>query len=100
MRAGVSAEEPRAGRSVTAVHAHRAVVHVDLGGGTQVRSVVIGSPALPLLALTAQDADKSLFKLTAGAGVDDGVQAAVEVAEPEDHLEKCLWRTQAGIEGT
>lgn len=63
-------------------------------------SVVVGSPALPLLTLTAQDANKSLFKLTAGAWVDDGVQAAVEVAEPEDHLEKCLWRTQVGIEGT
>lgn len=63
-------------------------------------SVVVGSPALPLVALTAQDADKSLFKLTAGAWVDDGVQAAIEVAEPENHLEKCLWRTQVGIERT
>lgn len=63
-------------------------------------SVVVRSPALPLLALTAQDADESLFKLTAGARVDDWVQATVEVAEPEDHLEKCLWRTQIGIEGT
>lgn len=63
-------------------------------------SIVVGSPALPLLTLTAQDANKPLFKLTAGAWVDDRVQAAVEVAEPEDHLEKCLWGTQVGIEGT
>lgn len=83
-----------------AIHANRTVVHVDLIGGTHVRSVVVGSPALSLLTLTAQDADESLFKLTAGARVNDGVQAAVEVAEPEDHLEKRLWRTQVGIEGT
>lgn len=63
-------------------------------------SVVIGSPSLPLLALTAQDADKSLFKLTTGARVDDGVQAAVKISEPEDHFKKRLWRTQVGIEGT
>lgn len=36
-------------------------------------SVVVGSPSLPLLALTAQDADESLFKLAARARVDDGV---------------------------
>lgn len=36
-------------------------------------SVVVWSPALPLLALTAQDADKSLFELTTGTRVDDGV---------------------------
>lgn len=100
MRASSSAEEPRAGGSMIAVHANRTVVRVDLTSGAHVGSVVVGSPALPLVALTAQDADKSLFKLAAGAWIDDGVQAAIEVTEPEDYLEKCLWRTQVGIEGT
>lgn len=63
-------------------------------------SVVVGSPAFSLVALTAQDANETLFEFTAVAGINDGVQAAVEVAEPEDHLKKRLWRPQIGVKRT
>ena len=40
-----------------------------------------------------------LFELAAVAGVDDGVQAAVEVAQPEDDFEECFGGAQVGVEG-
>ena len=64
--------------------------------------VVIGSPALlPLMVtLAAQDADERQLELTAVAGVDDGVQTAVEVAQPEDHLKEGFGGPQVCIERT
>ena len=62
-----------------------------LGGGAQVCSVVVvGLPALllRLVAAAAQDTDEGHLELAAVAGVDDGVHAAVEVAQPEEHLEE------------
>lgn len=41
-----------------------------------------------------------LFELTAVAGVDDGVQAAVKVPKPENDFEKRVRRTQAAVERT
>ena len=57
------------------------------------RAVRVGPPAwaFPAVTLGAQDANEGQFELAAVAGVDDGVQAAVEVAQPEDHLEQGLW---------
>lgn len=52
-------------------------------------SVAVGPPAqlLAPVALASQDLDESPLELLAGAGVDDGIQAAVEVAKPKNHLE-------------
>lgn len=44
-----------------------------------------------------EDAYEGQFELSAVAGVDDGIQAAVEVAQPEDHLEERLRGTQVGV---
>lgn len=63
--------------------------------------VVAGPPTLLLLLLTAaalKDTYEGLLELSAVAGVDDGVQAAVEVAQPEDHLEQRLRRTKVWVE--
>lgn len=50
--------------------------------------VVVNPPdGPPPTTLALEQADESSFELFAGAGVDDGVHAAVEVAEPEDNLE-------------
>lgn len=48
--------------------------------------VVVRSPTWPSPAVTSafEDADESQLELPAVAGVDDGIQAAVEVAKPED----------------
>lgn len=56
-------------------------------GGPSPR-VIINPPDGPLpTTLALEQTDESSFELFAGAGVDDGVHAAVEVAEPEDNLE-------------
>lgn len=39
-----------------------------------------------------------LFELAAVAGIDDGVQAAVEVSEPENDFEEGLRRTKTAAE--
>lgn len=44
-----------------------------------------GSPAL-----AAENAGKGFLELTAEAGIDDGVDAAVEVAQPEAYLKNGL----------
>lgn len=46
-----------------------------------------GSPAL-----AAEHAGKGFLELTAEAGIDDGVDAAVEVAQPEAYLKNGLRR--------
>ncbi|TNN62249.1 hypothetical protein EYF80_027513 [Liparis tanakae] len=43
---------------------------------------------LTLVTLASEDADEGQLELAVIAGVDDGVQAAVEVAQPEDHFEE------------
>lgn len=57
----------------------------DVGG-----AVVVGleARALPLVTLAPEDTDEGQLELPVVAGVDDGVQAAVEVAQPEDDLEE------------
>lgn len=55
-------------------------------------------PALTLpLPATAKDPDKRLFELAAVAGINDGVQAAVEVSEPKDNSEEGFRRPQSGV---
>lgn len=41
----------------------------------------------PPVALALEQPDEGALELLAGAGVDDGVHAAVEVSQPEDDLE-------------
>lgn len=48
--------------------------------------------------LAASQVLRYLFELAAVAGVDDGVQAAVEVSEPEDDFEEGLRRPEAAAE--
>lgn len=61
--------------------------------------VVVRLPILTLpLPAAAQDSDEGLFKLAAVARVDDWVQAAVEVSQPEDDFEEGFRRTQAAVE--
>lgn len=38
-----------------------------------------------------------LFELAAVAGINDGVQAAVEVSEPKDNSEEGFRRPQSGV---
>lgn len=40
--------------------------------------------------LAAQEAEKGALELATGAGVDERVHTAVEVAQPEDDLEDAL----------
>lgn len=86
--------------------------------------VVVRLPPLPLpLPLTAEDPNKGLrrkktskqinpasqtgrvfgaiylFELPAVARVDDGVQAAVEVAQPKNDFKKCVRWTKTAVEG-
>lgn len=56
------------------------------------------APAAP--ALAAQEAEEGALELAAGAGVDERVHAAVEVAEPEDDLEDALRGLQLREQGT
>lgn len=66
----------------------------DVGG-----AVVVGLEArtLPLMTLTPEDTDEGQLELPVVAGVDDGVQAAVEVAQPEDDFEEDFRRAQVHI---
>ena len=45
-----------------------------------------------------EDAYEGQFELSAVAGVDDGVETGVEVAQPEEHLEQRLRRTKVWVE--
>lgn len=49
------------------------------------------------MTLASQDADKGQLELTIVARVDDGVQTAVEVAQPKDHLEEGIRGPQVCI---
>ena len=49
------------------------------------------------MTLAFEDADEGKLELAVVAGVDDGVQAAVEVAQPEDHFEEDIWWAQVHI---
>ena len=68
----------------------------DVGG-----AVVVGSPAgaFALMTLAPQDANESQLELPIVAGVDDGVQAAVEVAQPEDDFKEDFRWAQVHIKG-
>lgn len=67
----------------------------DVGG-----AVVVGleARALRLATLAPEDTDERQLKLPVVTGVDDGVQAAVEVAQPEDDFEEDFRRAQVHIE--
>lgn len=77
---------------LTAIHANGAGVCVDLHGRARLDAVVVRPPALLFLLLTLapEDPNEGLLELTAVTGVNNGVQAAVEVAQPEDHFEECF----------
>lgn len=61
--------------------------------------VVIRSPTRSSLAVTSafEDEAESVLKLPAVAGIDDGVQAAVEVTQPENDFEDGVRRPQADV---
>lgn len=46
-----------------------------------------GAAASTAATLAAQKAEESALELAAGAGVDERVHTAVEIAEPENNLE-------------
>lgn len=54
----------------------------------------------PLVALAPEQASESPLELLAGTGVNHGVDAAVEVAQPKYHLKYGVGRFQGGKEGT
>ena len=56
-----------------------------VGAGVVVHASPPPGPSA-LVPLAPQDADEGQLEGAAVAGVDDGVHAAVEVAQPEDHL--------------
>lgn len=58
-----------------------------------------GAPAPATPALAAQEAEEGALELAAGAGVDERVHAAVEVAEPEDYLEDAFRGLQLREQG-
>lgn len=51
------------------------------------------------MTLAFQDPDESQLELAVVAGVDDGVQAAVEVTKPEDYFEEGFRWPQVHIKG-
>lgn len=58
-----------------------------------------GTAAAAAVTLAAQEAEEGALELAAGAGVDERVHAAVEVAKPEDDLEHALGRLQLREQG-
>lgn len=97
--AGRGRQGPLAAVQAAGVVVCRALARVarraDVGG-----AVVVGPPAGPLALVTLafQDANEGQLELAVVAGVDDGVEAAVEVAQPEDDFEEHLWRPQVHVE--
>lgn len=67
----------------------------EVGGAVVVR---LPAGTFALVALAFQDADEGQLELPVVAGVDDGVEAAVEVAEPEDDFEEDVRWAQVHIE--
>lgn len=63
-------------------------------------AVVVGPPAgaLALVTLAFQNANEGQLELAVVAGIDDGVEAAVEVAQPKDDFEEHLRRPQVHVE--
>lgn len=66
----------------------------DVGG-----TVIVCPPpgSLTLVTLAAEDANEGDLELTVVAWVDDGVEAAVEVAQPKDHFEEEIRWAQVHI---
>lgn len=97
--AGRGRQGPLAAVQAAGVVVRRALARVarraDVGG-----AVVVGPPAGPLALVTLafQDANEGQLELAVVAGVDDGVEAAVEVAQPEDDLEEHLRWPQVHVE--
>lgn len=55
---------------------------------------------LSLVTLALEEPGERPLELFTGAGVDHGVDAAVEVAQPKDHLEHSFGWLQCREEGT
>lgn len=55
---------------------------------------------LSLMTLAPEEPNERSLELFAGAGVDHGVDAAVKVAQPKDHLEYSFRWLQCREEGT
>lgn len=60
------------------------------GRGSPVVSVDSPETAAAAATLAPQEAEKGALELAAGAGVDEWVHTAIEVAQPEDDLEDAL----------
>lgn len=59
-----------------------------------------GAPATAQVTAEVVASGRSyLFELAAVAGIDDGVQAAVEVTEPENDFEEGFRRTETDADG-
>lgn len=84
---------------LTPIKASRVNANVGVVGGAEVGAIVVcpQSSGSFVLALASEDADEGLLEFTAVARIYDGIQAAVEVAQPKDHFKEGLWRTQACI---
>lgn len=68
--------------------------------GAEVGGAVVVRPpagAFTLVTLAPQDADEGQLELPVVAGVNDGVEAAVEIAEPEDDFKEGVGRAQVRV---
>lgn len=84
---------------------YRAVVPMRVSFGSphgRSPALVVETPddATATMALTAQESGECALEFFAGTGVDYRVDAAVEVAQPEDYFEHHLRRLQRWEEGT
>lgn len=69
---------------------------VGVGAAAQATAT---AAAAATAALAPEDAHEGALELLAGARVDDGVEAAVEVAQPEHHFEHGVGGLQGGEQG-
>lgn len=70
-----------------------------IGVSAAAQTAAAATPAATA-ALAPKDTHEGALELLAGARVDDGVEAAVEVAQPEHHLEHGVRGLQGGEQGT
>lgn len=84
---------------LTPIKASRMDTNVGVVRGAEVGAVVVRPKPTGsfVLALASEDADEGLLEFAAVARINDGIQAAVEVAQPKYHFKKGLWWSQACI---
>lgn len=80
-KGGSRGRDERAGGTVGALIA---------GRGSPVVAIDAPQASAASAALAAEEAQEGALELAAGAGVDERVHTAVEVAQPEDDLEDAL----------